>query len=78
MEEIGKNSIKLLEIIKKSRWNDNKPAMRHLIVNYSYVNNIRDIEIIDIVLTLMRPNLNRKQYPFLHIVLKIWKIAKDV
>ena len=34
MEKIGKNSIKLFKIIKKSRWNDNKPAMRHFIINF--------------------------------------------
>ena len=38
--------------------------MRHLIINYFYVNNIRDIETIDIVLTLMKLNLKRKIYPF--------------
>jgi hypothetical protein len=32
MEEVKKNSIELFIIIKKSRWNDKKPAMRHLIV----------------------------------------------
>ena len=34
VDDIGKNSIKLFKIIKKSRWNDDKPSMRHLIVNY--------------------------------------------
>ena len=34
MEKIYKQCIKLYEIIKKSKWNDNKPAMRHLIVNF--------------------------------------------
>ena len=34
VDEICKNSIKLFKIIKKSRWNDNKPAMRHIIVNF--------------------------------------------
>ena len=29
-----------------------------------YVNNIRDIETIDIVLTLMKLNLKQKKYPF--------------
>ncbi len=38
--------------------------MRHLIINYLYVNNIRDIETIDIVLTLMKLNLKQKKYPF--------------
>ena len=51
VHEIGKNSINLFKIIKKSQWNDNKPAMRLFIINYFYVNNIRDIEIIDIYLT---------------------------
>jgi hypothetical protein len=61
LNEIGKNSIKSFKIIKKSRWNDNKPAMRHLIVNYFYVNDIRDIETIDIYLTLMKLNLKGKK-----------------
>ena len=64
MEEIGKNSIKLFKIIKKSIWNDNKPAMRHFIINFFYVNNIRDIETIDTFLTLMNMNLKRKKYTF--------------
>ena len=64
VDEIGKNSIKLFKIIKKSEWNDNKPAMRHIIVNYFHVNNIRDIETIDIYLTLMKLNLKRKKYSF--------------
>ena len=38
--------------------------MRHLIVNYLYVNNIRDIETIDMYLTLMKLNLKRKIYTF--------------
>ena len=64
VHEIGKNSINLFKIIKKSKWNDNKPAMRLFIINYFYVNNIRDIEIIDIYLTLMKLNLKRKKYSF--------------
>ena len=64
MDEICKNSINLFKIIKKSQWNDNKPAMRLFIINYFYVNNIRDIEIIDIYLTLMKLNLKRKKYSF--------------
>ena len=64
VDEICKNSIKLFKIIKKSRWNDNKPAMRHFIVNFFYVNNIWDIETIDIYLTLMKLNLKRKKYTF--------------
>ena len=64
LQNIYKQCIKLYEIIKKSRWNDNKPAMRHFIINYFYVNNIRDIEIIDIYLTLMKMNLKQKKYPF--------------
>ena len=64
VHEIGKNSINLFKIIKKSQWNDNKPAMRLFIINYFYVNNIRDIEIIDIYLTLMKLNLKRKKYFF--------------
>ena len=38
--------------------------MRHLIVNYLYVNNIRDIETIDMYLTLMKLNLKQKKYTF--------------
>ena len=38
--------------------------MRHFILNYFYVNNIRDIETIDIYLTLMKLNLKRKKYTF--------------
>ncbi len=38
--------------------------MRGLIVNYFYVNNIRDIEIIDKYLTFMELNLKRKKYAF--------------
>ena len=48
VDDIGKNSIKLFKILKKCKWNDDKASMRHLIVNYFYVNNIRDIETIDI------------------------------
>ena len=62
--EVINNSIKLFEILKKSKWNDNKPAMRHVIVNYFYVNNIRDIETIDIYLNLMKLNLKQKKYTF--------------
>ena len=50
--------------LSKNQWNDNKPAMRLFIINYFYVNNIRDIEIIDIYLTLMKLNLKRKKYSF--------------
>ena len=38
--------------------------MLHLIVNFFYVNNIRDIETIDIFLTLIKLNLKQKKYPF--------------
>ena len=64
MEEVKKNSIKLFEILKKAKWNDDKPSMRHLIINYLYVNNIRDIETIDAFLTLMKLNLKQKKYTF--------------
>ena len=64
MDEICKNSINLFKIIKKSKWNDNKPAMRRFIVNYFYVNNIQDIETVDIYLSLMKLNLKRKNYSF--------------
>ena len=64
VDEIGKNSIKLFKIIKKSIWNFNKPAMRHFIINFFYVNNIRDIETIHLCLTLMKLNLKRKKYTF--------------
>ena len=63
-EDVIRNSIKLFKIIKKSGWNDDKPSMRHLILNYLYVNNIRDIETIDTYLTLMKLNLKRKKYTF--------------
>ena len=59
-----RNSIKLFEILKKAKWNDDKPSMRHLIINYLYVNNIRDIETIDAFLTLMKLNLKQKKYTF--------------
>ena len=77
VHEIGKNSINLFKIIKKSQWNDNKPAMRRFIVNYFYVNNIQDIVTVDIYLSLMKLNLKRKNYSFLKIVLIIWKITKN-
>ena len=64
IEDISKNSIKLLKIVKKGCWKNKKPDMRHLIINYLYVNNIRDIETIDIVLTLMKLNTKQKKYPF--------------
>ena len=64
IEDISKNSIKLLNIVKKGCWKTKQPDMRHLIINYLYVNNIRDIETIDIVLTLMKLNLKQKKYPF--------------
>jgi hypothetical protein len=64
MEEVKENSIKLFEILKKAKWNDDKLSMRHLIVNYLYANNIWDIETIDTFLTLMKLNLKRKNYTF--------------
>ena len=64
MRKIETNAINLFKIIKKARWNDDKPFMRHLIVNYLYVNNIRDIETIDMYLTLMKLNLKQKKYTF--------------
>ena len=63
-KEVIQNSIKLFEMIKKSDWKKYKLGMRHFIVT------------IDLVLTLLKLNLKRKKYPFLYIVLKIWKIAK--
>ena len=74
-EDVIRNSIKLFEILKKAKWNDDKPSMRHLIVNYFYVNNIRDIETIDIYLTLLKLNLKQKNILFLPIVSIIWKNA---
>jgi hypothetical protein len=38
--------------------------MRPLIVNYFYVNHIRNIVTIDLVLTLIKLNLKRKKYTF--------------
>ena len=64
MRKIETNAINLFKIIKKARWNDDKPFTRHLIVNYLYVNNIRDIETIDMYLTLMKLNLKQKKYTF--------------
>ena len=64
LDEIGKRSIKLYRIIKKSSWKTDKSAIRKFIINYYYVNNIRDIETIDIYLTLMKLNLKRKKYTF--------------
>ena len=63
MRKIETNCIKLLKIVKKGSWKNKKPDMRHLIINYLYVNNIWDIETIDIFLTLMKLNLKRKIYP---------------
>ncbi len=64
MEEVKKNSIKLLEIIKVYEWKFTRNDMRALIINYCYVNNFRDIETIDTFLTLMNTNLKRKKYTF--------------
>ena len=63
-QEMLENAYKLLNILNNSRWNNTKPEMRHFIVNFFYVNNIRNIEIIDTHLTLMKLNLKRKSYPF--------------
>ena len=63
-EYVIRNSIKIFEILKKAKWNDDKPSMRHLIVNYLYVNNIRDNVTIDLILTLIKMNLKRKKYTF--------------
>ena len=64
-KEIVKNSIKLYQIIKNSSWKTDKPAIRRkFIINYYNVNNIRDIETIDMYLTMMKLNLKRKKYTF--------------
>ncbi len=63
-EVIGKNSIELFEIIKEFNSLYTKKDMRLYIVNYFYVNKIRDIEIIDKYLTFMKLNLERKNYTF--------------
>jgi hypothetical protein len=76
IEDISKNSIKLLKIVKKGCWKTKKPDMRHLIINYLYVNNIRDIETIDIVLTLMKLNLKQKKYPFSTFCIKNYEDSK--
>ena len=60
--EVINNSIKLLKIIKNASFT--KKDMRDLIINYFYVNNIRDIVTIDLCLTLMKLNLKRKKYTF--------------
>ena len=41
-----------------------KQNIRYYIVNYFYVNNIRNIETIDTFLTYMNLNLKRKKYIF--------------
>ena len=64
LQEMLKNAYKLLNLLKNSRWKNTKPEMRHFILNFFYVNNIRNIEIIDTRLTLMKLNLKRKSYPF--------------
>ncbi len=48
-----------------------KKDMRGLIVNYFYVNNIRDIEIIDKYLTFMKLNSKRKKNTFSTYCIKI-------
>ncbi len=63
-KKIVKHSIKLYQIIKNSSWKTDKPAIRKFIINYYYVNNIRDIETIDMHLTMMKLNLKRKKYTF--------------
>ena len=63
-QEMLENVYKLLNILNNSRWNNTKPEMRHFIVNFFYVNNIRNIETIDMYLTMMKLNLKRKSYPF--------------
>jgi len=78
VDDIGKNSIKLFKIIKKSGWNDDKPSMRHLIVNYLYVNNIRDIETIHHCLTLMKLNLKRKKYTFSTFCIENLEVCKKI
>ena len=60
--EVINNSIKLLKIIKNASFT--KKDMRDLIINYFYVNNIRDIVTIDLCLTLMKLNLKRKKCTF--------------
>ena len=75
VDEIGKNSIKLFKIIKDFRWKNSK---RIFIINYFYINNIRNIETIDRYLTLLKLNLNEKNILFLNIVLIIYKIAKKL
>ena len=52
--------------------------MRHLIINYLYVNNIRDIETIDIFLTLMKLNLKRKKYTFSSFCIENLEESKKV
>ena len=57
IEKIFRMADRLFKALKKSRWNDNKPAMRHTIVNFFYVHGIKDIEIVDDFLTLVKLNL---------------------
>ena len=77
-EEVIHNSLKLFEIIKKAKWDDDKPSMRHLIVNYLYVNNIRDIETIHHCLTLMKLNLKRKKYTFSTFCIENLEVCKKI
>ncbi len=60
MEEINKNSIKLLEIIKTITW---KRSKRNFIVNY-FMSIIFVILKLSTYLTLMKLNLKRKNYTF--------------
>ena len=64
--EVINNSIKLLKIIKNASFT--KKDMRDLIINYFYVNNIRDIVTIDLCLTLMKLNLKQKKIYFFYIL----------
>ena len=52
--------------------------MRGLIVNYFYVNNFRDIEIIDKYLTFMKLNLKQKNYTFSTYCIKNNKNKRNV
>ena len=76
--EVIDNSFKIFEIIKKAKWDDDKPSMRHLIVNYLYVNNIRDIETIHHCLTLMKLNLKRKKYTFSTFCIENLEVCKKI
>ena len=55
-----------------------KPIMRQLIANYSYLLNIKDFKIIDEYLTLKKLNLKNKKYSFGKNCIKEKNILKNL